>query len=619
MIKRQKISITGQVQGVGFRPAVYRIARSLGLSGIVYNDTRGVTVELQGEAETITEFLTRLRSGPDKPPLAVIASCDAVDIPVIESEAEFVIEMSDSLGSPLSQVTADIATCRDCLAEMGDKEDFRCGYPFINCTNCGPRYSIVKTIPYDRPNTTMSAFKMCEKCAAQYKEVKDRRFHAQPVACSACGPQIRLTDNTGKTIIEQTENVIAEAARLLSAGKIVAIKGIGGFHLAVDALNSEAVERLRRRKKRDHKPFAMMTDSIEQIKEYAIVSEAAGRLLSSPQSPIVLLPKKPDSPIVPSVAEGVNTYGFMLCYAPLHYLLFAQDIKVLVMTSGNISDEPLICKNDKALERLGDVADAFLMHDREIYRQVDDSILHFADEQPAFLRRARGYVPTPILMEKCCRADIFAAGADLKNTFCFAKQNQLICSEHIGDLEDAEVYHHYIDSIEHLRGLFEVEPKIVVCDLHPGYLSTRHALSMPDVKIIQVQHHWAHIASVLVEHNLEGPVIGLAADGTGYGTDGAIWGCECLIASLEKFERFGHLSYYWLAGGDKASKEPVRPALSLLKKAYGNEFTLNEFDWLLERIEPDKSRLQMISEQLKKGVNCVETSSLGRVFDAVAA
>ncbi|MHC4205576.1 MAG: carbamoyltransferase HypF, partial [Planctomycetota bacterium] len=558
-------------------------------------------------------------SGPDKPPLAVIASCDAVDIPVIESEAEFVIEMSDSLGSPLSQVTADIATCRDCLAEMGDKEDFRCGYPFINCTNCGPRYSIVKTIPYDRPNTTMSAFKMCEKCAAQYKEVKDRRFHAQPVACSACGPQIRLTDNTGKTIIEQTENVIAEAARLLSAGKIVAIKGIGGFHLAVDALNSEAVERLRRRKKRDHKPFAIMTDSIEQIKEYSTVSEAAGRLLRSPQSPIVLLPKKPDSPIVPSVAEGVNTYGFMLCYAPLHYLLFAQDIKVLVMTSGNISDEPLICKNDKALERLGDVADAFLMHDREIYRQVDDSILHFADEQPAFLRRARGYVPTPILMEKCCRADIFAAGADLKNTFCFAKQNQLICSEHIGDLEDAEVYHHYINSIEHLRGLFEVEPKIVVCDLHPGYLSTRHALSMPDVKIIQVQHHWAHIASVLVEHNLEGPVIGLAADGTGYGTDGAIWGCECLIASLEKFERFGHLSYYWLAGGDKASKEPVRPALSLLKKSYGNEFTLNEFDWLLERIEPDKSRLQMISEQLKKGVNCVETSSLGRVFDAVAA
>jgi hydrogenase maturation protein HypF len=619
LIKRQRISITGRVQGVGFRPAVYRIARSLELSGIVYNDTKGVTVELQGKVENIAEFLTRLQSGADKPPLAEIISCDVVDIPVIESEAEFVIETSDSHGAPLSQVTADIATCRDCLGEMADKEDFRYGYPFINCTNCGPRYSIVKTIPYDRPNTTMSIFDMCETCAAQYKDVRDRRFHAQPVACAACGPQIRLTDNTGKTIREQTGKVIAETARLLLAGKIVAIKGIGGFHLAVDAFNNQAVGRLRERKKRDHKPFAMMADSIETIKKYAIVSEATERILNSPQSPIVLLPKKPDNAIATSVAEGVDTYGFMLCYAPLHYLLFAQNIKVLVMTSGNISDEPLICKNDKALERLGNVADAFLMHNREIYRQVDDSILHFVDEQPAFLRRARGYVPTPILMKKSCRQDIFAAGADLKNTFCFAKQNQFICSEHIGDLEDAEVYHHYIDSIEHLRRLFEVEPKIVACDLHPGYLSTRYALTMSDAKIIQVQHHWAHIASVLVEHGLEGPVIGLSADGTGYGTDGAIWGCECLIASLEKFERFGHLSYYPLAGGDMASKEAIRPVLSLLTKAHGSEFRLEKFDWLLERIEPDKSRPQMILEQLEKDVNCVNTSSLGRVFDAVAA
>jgi len=643
LIKRRRISITGQVQGVGFRPAVYRIARSLELSGIVYNDTKGVTVELQGEAEKVSEFLSRLQSDADKPPLAVITSCDAVDIPVIETKAEFVIETSDSDGAPLSQVTADIATCRDCLAEMADEEDFRYGYPFINCTNCGPRYSIVKTIPYDRPNTTMSVFEMCGKCSAQYTDVNDRRFHAQPVACGNCGPQIRLTDSTGETITAQTEKVIAEAARLLLAGKIVAIKGIGGFHLAADALNSRAVQRLRRRKKRDHKPFAMMTASIEQIEKYAIVNRAAGRLLSSPQSPIVLLPRKPDSPIAPAVAEGVDTYGFMLCYAPLHYLLFAQNIKVLVMTSGNISDEPLICKNEKALERLGGVADAFLMHDRKIYRQVNDSILHFVDEQPAFLRRARGYVPTPIIMKKSCRRDIFAAGADLKNTFCFAKQNQLICSEHIGDLEDAEVYHHYIDSIEHLRGLFEVEPKIVACDLHPGYLSTRYALLMPDVKIIQVQHHWAHIASVLAEHNLEGPVIGIVADGTGYGTDGAIWGCECLIASLEKFERFGHLSYYSLAGGDKASKEAIRPAVSLLKQAYGADFDLDKFVRQLERTgttchscegrNPETNKgidsrlrgndkignIKIISEQLEKGVNCVETSSLGRVFDAVAA
>ena len=620
MDKRQRISISGRVQGVGFRPAVYRIARSLGLTGKVYNDTKGVTVELQGNEEAIPKFLARLQSGSDKPPLAQIQSCRTVDIPLVEEENNFVIETSDSHGAPLSQVTADMATCRDCLMEMADRKNFRYGYPFINCTNCGPRYSIVRTIPYDRPNTTMSVFEMCDKCAAQYTNVADRRFHAQPVACAACGPKIRLTDNSGQTIETQTENVIAEAANLLLAGKIVAIKGIGGFHLAVDALNNRAVQRLRERKKRDHKPFALMADSIEKIKEYAIVNESAEQLLKSPQSPIVLLTKKQNNLIAPSVAEGVDTYGFMLCYAPLHHLLFARNIDVLVMTSGNISDEPLICKNDLALERLNCVADAFLLHDREIYRQVDDSILHVIAGQPVPLRRARGYVPTPIFMERDCEQDIFAAGADLKNTFCFAKGNQLICSEHIGDLEDAEVYHHYIGSIEHLRKLFEVEPEVIACDLHPGYLSTRYAQSIPETEIIQVQHHWAHIASVLAEHSHDGPVIGLVADGTGYGTDGAIWGCECMIATLEKFERFGHLAYYPLAGADKASKEAVRPALSLLKQAYGSDFNLKEFDWLLRRMEDEPSnKSKIILEQLEKGVNCIETSSLGRVFDAVAA
>ena len=618
MIKRQRIFITGRVQGVGFRPAVHRIACQLRLSGFIYNDTKGVTIELQGKEGQIAEFLGRLQSR-DKPPLAEIKSCKTVDIAVIEAEDKFIIKESESEGTALSQVTADIATCRDCLAEMRDKKDFRYSYPFINCTNCGPRYSIVETIPYDRRNTTMSAFAMCDKCAAQYTDVSDRRFHAQPVACGECGPKIWLTEAGGKTIETGTEKVIAETARLLLGGKIVAIKGVGGFHLSADALNEEAVRRLRHRKRRDHKPFALMADSIEKIKEYAIVSESAEQILKSPQSPIVLLPKRENCPIAPSVAEGVDTFGFMLCYAPLHYLLFAEDIKALVMTSGNISDEPLICKNEQALERLACVADAFLMHDREIFRQVDDSIVHFVDKEPALLRRARGYVPTPILIEQRCKQDIFAAGADMKNTFCFVKQNQLICSEHIGDLEDAEVYHHYIDSIEHLRRLFEVEPKVVVCDLHPAYLSTQYAFSMPDVKIIQVQHHWAHIASVLVEHGLKGPVIGIECDGTGYGTDEAIWGCECLIASLEDFERFGHLAYYPLAGADKASKEAIRPVLGLLKKTYGDDFELEEFRWLLERIEPDVNKQQIILEQLEKQINTVETSSLGRVFDAVAA
>jgi hydrogenase maturation protein HypF len=633
LIKRQRIFITGRVQGVGFRPATYRIARSLGLSGLVYNDTKGVTIELQGDEAKITQFLSRLQT-TDKPPLAHIKSCTITEIPTIEREKEFVIQTSDSQGTALSQVTADIAVCKDCLVEMADKKDFRYHYPFINCTNCGPRYSIVKTIPYDRPNTTMSAFAMCDKCAAQYSDATDRRFHAQPVACPACGPKIRLTDNKGKTIQTQTEEVIAQTARLLLAGKIVAIKGVGGFHLAVDALNNRAVERLRKRKCRDHKPFAMMADSIEKMKEYTIVSESAEQVLKSPQSPIVLLPKKQNTMIAPSVASGVNTFGFMLCYAPLHHLLFAQGLKILVMTSGNIADEPLICKNEIALEKLGGIADAFLMHDRDIYRQADDSIVHFIAEEPVMLRRARGYVPTPIFMEETFRQDIFAAGADLKNTFCFAKRNQLICSEHIGDLEDAQVYHHYISSIEHLRNLFEVQPKIVVCDLHPGYLSTQYAHSIMDVRIIEVQHHWAHIASVLAEHGHDGPVIGIACDGTGYGIDGAIWGCECLIASLEKFRRFGHLSYYQLPGADKASKEAIRPILGLLKSAYGSDFKPSKLQWLLEHIGTNSNnklkietclttvknrKSKIILEQLEKRINTVETSSLGRVFDAVAA
>jgi hydrogenase maturation protein HypF len=595
----------------------------LDLSGFVYNDKKGVTIELQGKQRQINEFLTRLQSDSDKPPLAQIKTCDVTEIPVVKSENNFIIQTSDSKGTPLSQVTVDIATCPDCLAEMADKKDFRYRYPFINCTNCGPRYSIVKNIPYDRPNTTMSVFKMCDKCSAQYTEISDRRFHAQPVACGKCGPAIQLTDKNGKTIEAQTEKVISETTRLLSAGKIIAIKGIGGFHLAVDALDNNAVELLRKRKKRDHKPFAMMTDSIEKIKKYVVFDELAENLLKSPQSPIVLLPQKENSPLAPSVAEGVNTYGFMLCYAPLHYLLFEQlnnrGIDVLVMTSGNISDEPLICKNELALKRLGNIADAFLMHNREIYRQVDDSIVHIINGQPVLLRRARGYVPGPIFAAQNCKKEIFAAGADLKNTFCFSKQNQFICSEHIGDLEDAEVYHHYVNSIEHLRKLFEVKPEVVACDLHPGYLSTQYALSQKGSKVISIQHHWAHIASVLAEHGLDEPVIGLAADGTGYGTDGAVWGCECLIASLEKFERFGHLAYYNLAGADKASKEAIRPVLGLLKKTFADDFDLDAFGWLLNRIEPDINKQKIILEQIEKGINTVETSSLGRVFDAVAA
>ncbi|MBN2129371.1 MAG: carbamoyltransferase HypF, partial [Sedimentisphaerales bacterium] len=619
MVTRQRIHITGRVQGVGFRPAVYRLARGLGLTGTVLNDTRGVTIELQGDPEGIDEFLCRLRRAPDKPPMAELHSCLRVDIEPVEGETGFAIRASESVGAPLSRVTADIATCEDCLAELRDPADFRYRYPFINCTHCGPRYSIIKTIPYDRPNTTMSAFDMCERCAGQYRDVEDRRFHAQPVACAQCGPKVWLADRAGHPLRTGNDEAIAETAGLLRAGKIVAIKGIGGFHLACDAFNNDAVLELRRRKRRDFKPFAMMASGIDEVRKHAVVDPAAERALRSPESPIVLLPKRAHSGIAPAVAEGVDSFGFMLCYAPLHHLLFTEGLGVLVMTSANLSDEPLICRNEVVLERLGDVADAFLLHDREIYRQVDDSILYFVAGERAVLRRARGYVPTPILMKEDSPQEILAAGADMKNTFCIVKKNQLVLSEHIGDLEDAEVYHHYVNSIRHLSGLFEVEPSVIACDLHPAYFSTQYARSRPGVRVIPIQHHWAHIASVLAEHGRTGPVIGIECDGTGYGTDGAIWGCECIIASLTEFTRFGHLAYYPLAGGDRASKEAIRPLLGLLKQAYGAEFRLAEFKWLLDRIESDDRRLRLIDEQIDKGLNVVSASSLGRVFDAIAA
>jgi len=618
VLQRKRIHIQGRVQGVGFRPAVYRLATGLGLTGLVRNDGQGVTIEVQGATEVTVEFAARL-TGDDKPPLARITSCVLGPIEVVAGEDQFLIVASQADGRPTSQVTADIATCRDCLSEMADPADLRYRYPFINCTNCGPRYSIVRQIPYDRPYTTMSAFRLCDRCAAQYHDVRDRRFHAQPVACPACGPRVWLADDKGSTVEADAIASIAKAAQLLRDGLIVAIKGVGGFHLAVDAFNEQAVRRLRERKRRDHKPFAMMAGSVDEIRRHAHVDQELESLLLSPEAPIVLSPKKAGSMIAPSVAPGTGTFGFMLCYAPLQHLVFEQGPPVLVATSGNISDEPLICDNAKALDRLGGVADAFLMHDREIYRQVDDSVMHVVEGHPVVLRRARGYVPTPILLRDTCARDILAAGSDLKNTFSLVRGNHLICSEHIGDLEDAEVFQHYVRSIDHLRGLFEADPKVVVCDLHPGYHSTQYArtLAYAGVQVIEVQHHWAHVASVLAEHQVDGPVIGLVADGTGYGTDGAVWGCECLVASLERFERFGHLEYFPLAGGDRAAKEPIRPLMGLLDKASGSG--PSGCQWLLDRIEPDSDRQRIILHQLTKRVNVVETSSLGRVFDAVAA
>lgn len=617
--KRLQILLSGQVQGVGCRPHIYQLASARQLTGFVCNDKQGVTVEVQGEAGALDRFIEDLQTGSHKPPMLKIDNILSRQIPLVENEAAFHIQTSRRNGHVISRACPDIATCPDCLAEMNRPSDLRYRYPFINCTQCGPRYSIVKTIPYDRPNTTMAAFVMCSHCKKQYETVIDRRFHAQPLACPACGPKISLLDNQGRVIETHSDNVIQQTANLLRQGKILAIKGIGGFHLAVDAKNDDAVLQLRKRKRREAKPFAMMAASIERIKQFACVDSTAEELLTNPAAPIVLLAKKTPNAIASPVAEGTDCFGFMLPYAPLHHLLFAEEeIEVLVMTSANLSDEPLICDNEIALAQLKDVADFFVVHDRPVYRQVDDSVVHFINNKPAFLRRSRGYVPVPISRAESVALEIFAAGADMKNTFCFAKDNQYILSEYIGDLEKPTVYRHYIRSIDHLAGLFEAQPRCVVHDLHPGYFSTQYAKEyarrIGAENILVVQHHWAHAAAVMAEHNLAGPVIGLIADGTGYGTDGAIWGCECLICSFTEFQRAGHLEYYPLAGGDLASIEPIRPLLGLCRTA-GVEIS----DEILARIEPDGQKIHLLRQQIEKQFLTVSTSSLGRLFDAAAA
>ena len=617
---RCQLNITGQVQGVGCRPYLYRLSRRLGLTGSVCNDTAGVSLQIQGTEQAIDSFISALRNDPERPALLKIENIVKQSIPHVAGECDFKIIPSDTAGAVLTQTPPDIAVCPECLAEMKETADFRYRYPFINCTQCGPRYSIVKTIPYDRPNTTMAEFRMCPRCARQYNDIADRRFHAQPVACPQCGPQIQLLDGSGKILETRSDDVIAKSAELLKAGKIIAIKGIGGFHLAADAFNENAVSLLRQRKRRQAKPFAMMALSADVVKQYATVEPAAEILLKSPAAPVVLLPKKHPNPIAPSVAQGTDCFGFMLCYAPLHHLLFIQPgVELLVMTSANLSEEPLICDNAAALVELSGIADYFLVHNRPIYRRIDDSVAHIINGAPTLLRRARGYVPGPVISDFPSSKQIFAAGADLKNTFCFLKDRRYILSEHIGDLENPRTFRHYISSVEHLAGLLQAHPQIVACDLHPGYFSTKFAdefaQSVGAEKLIPIQHHWAHAVSVMAEFNLQNPVIALIADGTGYGTDGAVWGCECLICSLTEFSRFGQMNYFPLAGGDMATIEAIRPVLGILGRAAADTGIAE----ILRKIEPDAAKVALIVEQIEKSVNTVPSSSLGRFFDAAAA
>lgn len=620
MLERLQIKIEGTVQGVGARPFFARQARVLGLSGFIFNDREGIILQVQGPSEkirTLLGFLDNPSSCSDWPPLMQIESRQIRAQPVLENETDFQILSSRTEGPALCQVTADTAVCAQCLKELFDPSDFRFRYPFITCTQCGPRYTLIKGIPYDRPNTTMDGFKMCERCRRQYEDWTDRRFHAQPVACPECGPSLRLLNNQGRLLSEESDAVIRQAAGILREGGIVAVKGIGGFHLAVDATNQAAVERLRQRKRRQAKPFAVMVRSLAEAQMCAQMAPEAAKLLSSPQAPIVLLPQKQPNPLAPSIAVGTNTFGLMLPYAPVHHLLFGEKgILWLVMTSANFSEEPLLYTNEEALKELAGVADAFLVHNRDIFRPIDDSVLQWVDGGPAFLRRARGYVPTPLRRARPVRQEIFAAGADLKNSFCFVKGNQYLLSEHIGDLAEGKSYRHYVRAVGHLQSLFEVNPRIAVCDLHPGYLSVQFARSLQTERFFQVQHHWAHIASALAEYQLaiDEPVIGLAADGTGYGTDGAIWGCECLIASQIQFERFAHLSYFPLGGGDAAAREAIRPLLGIVGPQ-----APSGLEAVLEQLEPDKKKLETLLLQIQKGFQTVLSSSLGRLFDAAAA
>ncbi len=617
-MERIRINISGTVQGVGFRPSIKKLARTNRLTGFIYNDTNGVTIEVQGKKEMTDSFIDSLEKTKNLPPAAKIQKITRQNIPSLKKENAFKIIKSKSNGDPTSEVPPDLATCEDCLRELFDKQDFRYNYPFINCTNCGPRYSIVKKIPYDRCNTTMNNFKMCPHCEKHYKDINDRRFHAQPVACHDDGPSILLIDNNNKNIAANVGEVISVTREKLLKGKIIALKGIGGFHLVVNALDNEAVKRLRKRKYREQKPFAMMAPEIKKIKKFAKVNETAENILRSPQAPIVLLPKKQNTDIADSVAPGVDTFGFMLCYAPLHHMIFKEKIEALVMTSGNFSDEPLIADNKKAFNKLSGIADYFLMHNRPIYRQIDDSVIHIINKKAVPLRRARGYVPEPVFINKKAKKHILALGSDLKNTFCFAKNNKLVCSEHIGDLENAEAHKHFINSIKHMGKLFEIKPEVLVCDLHPNYFSSKYAAGKK-LKTIKVQHHWAHVASVMAENNIYKPVIGIECDGTGYGKDGKIWGCEVLLATPTDFERFAHLEYFALPGADKASKEPIRPLMGLLKNTFKDTFSINDYFEILRKIEPDEQKLKILGKQLDKNFNCIKTSSLGRIFDAVSA
>lgn len=609
--ERWRLKITGIVQGVGFRPCVYSLAVRHRLGGFVLNDSSGVTIEIEGRAEALKAFAHDLRTSP--PPLAHIETFDVEPIALLGNSGgvEFSIQASEPRAGESTPISPDIATCGPCLREMNDPADRRYRYPFLNCTDCGPRFTIIRDIPYDRPFTTMAGFKMCAECEREYHDPLNRRFHAQPNACPKCGPQ--LSFSPGGQI---GEAALAEAKQMLAAGNIVAIKGLGGFHLACDATCDAALAELRRRKGRVDKPFALMARDLEMVRRFAHVNDEEARLLESRQRPIVLLRAKDPALPSPLVAPGNLYLGFFLPYSPLHHLLL--DDKPLVMTSGNRSDEPIARDNHEALERLATLTDGFLLHNRDIHVVCDDSVVRVLDGREFPVRRSRGYAPMPVHLPSA-GPRVLATGGELKATLCLTREDHAYMSQHIGDMENLETLGAFERAFEHLRALFRAEPERVVCDLHPGYLSTRWARDFAaahGLPLKQAQHHHAHIASLMAENGLDGnePVIGVSFDGTGYGTDGAIWGGELLLADYRSFRRLGHLKYIPLPGGDASVKRPYRMALAHLTAA---GLPLSP-DLPCIQAVPDAER-QVLDRQLATGFNCVPTSSMGRVFDAAAS
>ena len=657
-IERRRIVIQGIVQGVGFRPFVYGQALQWGLVGFVLNDSGGVTIEVEGTSESLKGFQLALHE--KAPPLARIDTLNAEPIaPCYDSV--FIIAHSQAGNERQALISPDSATCDDCRYELFDPGDRRFHYPFINCTNCGPRFTIIQDVPYDRDKTTMRVFQMCRECQSEYDDPLNRRFHAQPNACPICGPQVYLLDRAGNiTIPSQTNNqivehstkadkeeyppkadtsamgtinrplrmanedTILEAAKHLAGGAILAIKGLGGYHLACDALNDESVRQLRQRKHREAKPFALMVPDLDTARKLCRVSDVEASLLMSHRRPIVLLSRLPDCPVAPDVAPAYDTIGIMLPYTPLHHALlhaFTENMNVgrpavLVMTSGNLSDEPIAYKDEDAALRLASIADGTLAHSRDIHIRCDDTVTRIAAGAEQIFRRSRGYAPEPIMTSFDFPVQILACGAHLKNTFCLGKGQQAFLSHHIGDLENLETLTSFREGIEHFQRIFDIHPEVVAYDLHPEYLATKYALDTNIPQKIGVQHHHAHIASVLVEHGLQEPVIGIAADGTGYGTDGAVWGCEIMKADLLGFERLAHLDYVPLPGGEQAVHQPWRMAAVNLAQAYGDAFSELDIPFVQQL---DNSKWRVLAQMIAQQINCPPTSSLGRLFDAVAS